>query len=206
MGKNPSYFQHRKQISKELEKDTSNNPVECVSWYDAIYYCNKRSIQEGLTPVYTVSIKKITDITKWNYKPCKGENIRLAIKCKFEANGYRLPTNAEWEYAAKGGKKSKNYKYSGSDSIDEVAWYAENSKLVTHKVMQKKPNELGLYDMNGNVYEWCWDSFNNSVRYCYGGGCDYTPGSSNVNERFAYDAKQRYYFIGFRVVRSISAE
>lgn len=81
---------------------------------------------------------------------------------------YRLPTEVEWEYACRGGKYSKGYAYSGSDDIDEVAWYAENSEGKTHPVGQKHPNELGLYDMSGNVWEWCQD-MHEGTGMCRGG-------------------------------------
>lgn len=112
-------------------------PVIEVSWYDAAAYCNWLSEKAGLTPCYRGSGK--------------------TIQCDFSANGYRLPTEAEWEYAARGGQASQGYLYAGGDNPDEVAWYAANSAGVMHPVGQKKPNELGLYDMSGNLYEWCWD-------------------------------------------------
>jgi sulfatase modifying factor 1 len=114
-----------------------NLPVINVTWYDAVAYCNWLSEKEGLTPCYSG----------------KG---RLT-QCDFSANGYRLPTEAEWEYAARGGPKSQGYIYAGSDNPDDVAWYADNSGGQMHPVGQKQPNELGLYDMSGNLFEWCWD-------------------------------------------------
>jgi sulfatase modifying factor 1 len=114
-----------------------NLPVINVTWYDAVAYCNWLSEKEGLTPCYSG----------------KGK----LTQCDFSANGYRLPTEAEWEYAARGGPKSQGYIYAGSDNPDDVAWYADNSGGQIHPVGQKKPNEMGLYDMSGNLFEWCWD-------------------------------------------------
>ena len=117
-----------------------NQPVISVNWYDALEYCNWLSEREGLSPCYTIE--------------------GLASECDFAANGYRLPTEAEWEYAARGGQRSQGYTYAGSDNPDDVAWYIENSDERAHPVGQKAPNELGLYDMSGNVGEWCWDWYN----------------------------------------------
>jgi formylglycine-generating enzyme required for sulfatase activity len=112
-------------------------PVSGVNWYDAVKYCNWLSEKEGLSPCYEVKGK----LTQYD----------------FSANGYRLPTEAEWEYAARGGQKSQGYEYAGSDNVDDVGWYEGNSGRQTHPVGQKQPNELGLYDMSGNMWEWCWD-------------------------------------------------
>lgn len=142
----PSYF---KDFPVEGENQNLR-PVERITWYDALLFCNKLSEKEGLQPVYT-----LTDIERYS----KDNAIKYAdFKADYSRNGYRLPTNAEWIYAAAGGEKSKGFiKYSGSEDITEVAWCDKNSDDMTHQVALKKPNELGLYDMTGNVAEWCWD-------------------------------------------------
>lgn len=124
---------------KPVDRDGQRGklPVIGVNWYDAVAYCNWLSEKEGLAPCYA------------------GRS--LNTKCDFSVGGYRLPTEAEWEYAARGGQKSQGYLYAGSNNPDEVAWYAGNSGDQLHPVGQKQPNELGLYDMSGNMYEWCWD-------------------------------------------------
>lgn len=125
-------------------------PVVAVSAFDALYFCNKLSELKGLQPVYAVNGE--TDVTKWKYVPHEGHGITGTIK-QLPTNGYRLPTVDEWKFAAKGGE---HYKFAGSDDLNEVAWWGKNSFVTYHPVAGKKPNGYGLYDMVGNVWEWCF--------------------------------------------------
>lgn len=178
-----------------------NRPVEQVSWYDAIAYCNKRSVLEGLDPAYALVG---TDVT-WDQS----------------ANGYRLPTEAEWEYAARGGTKDDGEVYSGSWSIKEVAWFAGNSGSTvvseiggsTRAVALMKPNRLGLYDMSGNVWQWCFDQFHDdtnvaegpdaNIRRTFRGGSWLNDAkSAMVTSRGKAVPSLKANYVGFRVARN----
>ena len=158
MGKNPSRFQGA-SYPPDAGEVQAKRPVEQVSWFDALEFCNKLSDLEGLQRVYTFN----GTITRNNDSRDGPIGMITAVSggvtANWTKNGYRLPTNAEWEYAAKGGHQMSNppYIYSGSDTADDVAWYSGNSSSSTHEVGKKLPNELDIYDMTGNVTEWCWD-------------------------------------------------
>ena len=207
MGENPSCFQRknidviRKNFGSEAAEEilngvSLNNPVEMVSWYDAICFCNRLSIKAGLTPFYTVDGK--TDTEEWNYVPGNWHEIKGQFSFDNNADGYRLPTVEEWHYAAKGGE---DYNYAGSDDIEEVCWYKDNTGNTTQPAGQKKPNGYGLYDMNGNVWEFNFnfDSDNNAV--CSGGGC--CDNSDNCILGVMASNKTSYCnpYIGFRLAR-----
>lgn len=200
MGINPSKFGGGKR------------PVERVSWYDAVVFCNKLSAMEGLRQCYRVWSKD----RKGLFYKLFARREEIAI-CDFTAEGYRLPTEVEWEFAARGGNKSRGYKYSGSNDIDEVAWYSNNSGSKTHDVASKKPNELGIYDMSGNVWEWCWDwkgdyglesqtdprgPSTGVYRVSRGGSWYYYVGGCRVAGRGHSHPNEHSSNIGFRLVRT----
>ena len=211
MGNNPSYFTGS-PASGEVQ---NKRPVERVSWYDALVFCNKLSMREGLSPAYRISGS--TDTEDWGTVPTINDSTWDAVEVVAGSNGYRLPTEAQWEYAAKGGNGSPgNYTYSGSDTVDDVAWYESNSGNKTHEVGKKAPNGLGLYDMSGNVFEWCWDWYGSypsgaqtnpegadsgSVRVLRGGSWDYSAVFTRSFFRYYYYPIIRYSDIGFRLVR-----
>jgi formylglycine-generating enzyme required for sulfatase activity len=176
-------------------------PVIEVTWYGGLVYCNWLSEQEGLTPCY--------DTSDWS--------------CDFGADGYRLPTEAEWEYASRGGINwEDNYRYSGTtDNLGDYAWYLSNSGFQTHEVGTKLPNQLSIYDMSGNVWEWCNDWYGSSYygsspednpvgpdsgsyRVKRGGGWFYDASYCRVAYRLFNLPGSSHSDIGFRILRAYS--
>jgi len=177
-------------------------PVMNTSWESAVMFCNWLSKMEGLDRCYTI----------------RRDSLATVVLCNFEVNGYRLPTEAEWEFAAKGGTQSNGYAFSGSNNPDEVAWYYSNSGGTPHVIGEKKSNELGIHDMSGNVREWCWDLYSKDffkkstennpsgptegVRRVYRGGAwNFKLDFLRMSAREYMGPSKSYGNVGFRVVK-----
>jgi len=200
------------------EGDYDEKPVHSVTVSD--FYIGKYEVTQkqwveimGSNPSYFKGDNRPVENVSWN-------DVQEFIRKLNEKTGgnFRLPTEAEWEYAARGGNKSRGYKYSGSNNVGEVAWYWNNSGKKTHPVGTKKPNELGIYDMSGNVWEWCADWYdknyyqnsprNNpkgpasgSSRVLRGGSWVHDENYLRCSDRYYFTPNFRSYIIGFRLVR-----
>lgn len=174
-----------------------NLPVESVSWLDAVSFCNKLSYVTGHQLCYVISGANVT--------------------CDFAKNGFRLPTEAEWEFAARGGLGSKGCRYAGGEDINELGWYSGNSSGMTHAVGHLQANELGLFDMTGDVWEWTWDVYSaygpaaqndprgdvsGGERVLRGGSWNTAAGGARVSNRNRASPDFRDFTTGFRVVVS----
>lgn len=179
----------------EVDPDKDNFPSVGLTWYGAVAYCHFLSLKEGYESCYNID----------------------AWTCDWTKNGYRLPTEAEWEYAARGGADGADTQYSGSDNIDTVAWYAGTSSNGTSQVGTKGANELGLYDMSGSAWEWCWDWFapysstsetdptgpaygSEGTRVLRGGCWNVVASECRVSRRYGNSPETGNYFMGVRVV------
>lgn len=187
-------------------------PVENITWISSLKFCNKISEHFGLQPVYKIETDKLIKII---YKT--GEEINPNEADFSKTEGYRLPTEVEWEWFAKGGEnKNSNFKYSGGENIEEVGWYSKNSNGHSEIVGTKKPNDLQLYDCTGNVWEWCYDTTNENIlnekSYLYeenslskrirgGSWCDSEPYCLIT---YRASSSSYSYNIGFRIVRTVN--
>jgi len=178
-----------------------NLPAEGMTWYDAVYFCNRLSEKSGLAPVYA-----ITDIEVKN-----GHIDKATVTADKKNNGYRLPTEKEQEFAARGGKKMNTYVYAGSDTVENVAWTNVNSEEKTHPVGKKSANALGLYDMSGNVWEYTETSYGSAIEgvdspsfhIIKGGGWFNGVNYAMVSHNFIWVDNRGDGDLGIRVVRRV---
>ncbi len=191
-GERPSYF--------KSGPDSEQRPVEQVQWLEAVGFCNQLSELEGLEPAYHIQRSRGSGEVEWNTR----------------AGGYRLPTEAEWEYAARAGGRNR---YAGSDQIDAVAWFQGNSGNQTHAVGCKHPNGWGLFDMSGNVWEWIWDGYrdypggnvvdpvvapDNGLHLSRGGCFGMVARWARVSYRYWLDPNWKASDLGFRLARTLT--
>ena len=179
-GENPSYF------------DGETNPVEMVNFFDAIIFCNLLSVINRRTPCY--SINGDTDVRNWPFRLGDRKHFLNSIKVDFDADGYRLPVSHEWVYAAAGGQC---FKHAGSDKLKPVAWYTSNSDSMTHPVKEKLENGYGLFDMNGNVWEWVQEYYWESV---FGGSWKDGKDSWSTSTSKGCNPNTVHNDVGFRIV------
>lgn len=179
--------------STKFEKNPLK-PIDNITFYDAVEFCNRLSILNKEKPYYVVKVKRIDE---------NGVIREAKINENKLSKGYRLPMAEEWEYAAKGGNFAEKYIYSGSNNSDEISWNILNSKNKPNNIAQKRPNKLGIYDMSGNLWEWCYNEALGGNRVIKGGSWESEEKELEISNWGSYFPGYRYNFIGFRIVKDL---
>ena len=183
-------FYHAYKSEKKFSVDNPLFPADGICWQDAIEFCNWVSEKDNKVPCYTKQEDEQTGKSYWT--------------CDNSADGYRLPNKVDWFFVAQGGIAKSNFKFSGSSNIGKVAWYNGNSKGSLQEVAKKEPNKLGLYDLSGNVWEFCWDRYDCSAdRIACGGSAQSTEGLCEIHPENVEHFKEGEPrpFVGFRLFR-----